>query len=154
MTEVRFYHLTRASLEPALPQMLEKTLARGERAVVMLGSADRVEALNSWLWTSNDRGFLPHGSAKDGFAERQPVWLTAEDEAPNGARYLFLCDGATTTHLENFTLCALLFDGGDEAAVTAARAKWRELKAAGHALTYWQQDEKGGWSKLSDAGVG
>ncbi len=40
MTEIRFYHLTRATLETALPQMLEKTLERGQRAVVRVGSQE------------------------------------------------------------------------------------------------------------------
>jgi DNA polymerase-3 subunit chi len=37
MTDIRFYHLTRKTLEQALPEMLEKTLARGLKAVVMAG---------------------------------------------------------------------------------------------------------------------
>ena len=40
-----------------------------------------------------------------------------------------------------------MFDGNDEAAVGAARARWRDYDAAGHALTYWQQTESGGWEK-------
>ena len=50
MTEVRFYHLQRSALEQALTKLLEKTLERGWRAVVMAGSEDRVEALNAVLW--------------------------------------------------------------------------------------------------------
>ena len=61
MTEVRFYHLTRTTLEAALPQMLEKTLERDQRAVVRAGSEERVEALTNWFWTYRDRSFLPHG---------------------------------------------------------------------------------------------
>ena len=34
MTEIRFYHLQRTALEAALPPMLEKTLERGQRAVI------------------------------------------------------------------------------------------------------------------------
>ena len=34
-TEVNFYHLTRSSLEDALPRLLQKTLQAGERAVVL-----------------------------------------------------------------------------------------------------------------------
>ena len=65
MTEVRFYHLQRSALEQALTKLLEKTLERGWRAVVMAGSEDRVEALNAVveLFTG---GFLPHGSRKTG----------------------------------------------------------------------------------------
>ncbi len=147
MTEVRFYHLTRTALDQALPQMLEKTLERGQRAVVRSGSEERVEALAARLWIYNDRSFLPHGSAKDGRAERQPVWLTTEEGAPNGAEVLFLTDGSGGEDLSAFQLCAVLFDGSDEAALAQARSQWTALKDAGHEVTYWQQDEAGRWSQ-------
>ncbi|TQV80669.1 DNA polymerase III subunit chi [Denitrobaculum tricleocarpae] len=147
MTEVRFYHMTRSTLEAALPQMLEKTLERGQKAVVMAGSDARVEALNGHLWSYHDRSFLPHGSKKDGYPERQPVWLTIEDERPNQAEVLFLTDGATSEQLEDFQLCAVLFDGKAQEAVQAARAQWTGYKDAGHNVTYWQQDEEGRWSQ-------
>jgi DNA polymerase-3 subunit chi len=106
MTEIRFYHLTRASLESALPVMLERTLARGQKAVVRTGSEARAEALCGHLWTYKEAGFLPHGTAKDGAGERQPVWLTAGEERPNGAEVLFLTDGAAPAGLEVYELCA------------------------------------------------
>jgi DNA polymerase-3 subunit chi len=145
VTEVRFYHLQRTSLEAALPQMLEKTLARGQRAVVMAGSPERAEALALALWTYGDGSFLPHGSGRDGRPERQPVWITAEDENPNGAQVLFLSDGAASERLAGYELCAELFDGGDEAAVAEARRRWGAYKAAGLPLVYYQQDERGRW---------
>jgi DNA polymerase-3 subunit chi len=127
--------------------MLEKTLERGQRAVVRAGSAERVEALNGWLWTYGDRKFLPHGSAKDGHAALQPVWLTEKEERPNDAQVLFLTDGAVSERPEDFERCAVLFDGNDEAAASAARNQWSNLKDAGHDLTYWQQTDEGRWQK-------
>ena len=121
-TEVNFYHLTRSSLEDALPRLLVKTLQAGERAVVMLGSAERVDSLNTHLWTYDPNGFLPHGSVRDGEADRQPVWLTHLDENPNGAAFLFVAD---------------------------ARERWKEYKSAGHAVVYWQQTPTGGWEKTA-----
>lgn len=147
MTDVRFYHLTRSRMEVVLPVMLEKTLGRDQRAVVMAGSDERVEAINGHLWTWNDRGFLPHGSEKDGFAEDQPVWLTARDENPNGAQVLFLTDGAAAQSLADYALCAMLFDGTNDTAVQLARDQWQGLKAAGHQVTYWKQDENGRWAQ-------
>src|SRR3546814_2043789 len=80
MTEVRFYHLQRIPLERALPQLLEKTLERGWRAVVMAGSGQSVAALDSHLLTYGKASFLPHGTAKDGPADHQPVWLPEAEE--------------------------------------------------------------------------
>lgn len=146
-TEVNFYHLTRSSLEDALPRLLQKTLQAGERAVVMLGSAERVDSLNTHLWTYDDRGFLPHGSVKDGEAGRQPIWLTHLDENPNGAAFLFVADRARSDKVGEYKRCFELFDGGDEAAVAESRERWKTYKAAGHTVVYWQQTTSGGWEK-------
>lgn len=147
MTDVRFYHLQRRSLEETLPQLLEKILERDSRAVVMAGSDERVEALATHLWTYDQRAFLPHGTARDGNAAEQPVWLTASDENPNGADVLVLTDGAAALDIGGFRICCELFDGNDADAVAAARARWKEYAAAGHTVTYWQQTDRGGWEK-------
>ncbi len=143
MTEIRFYHLTRKSLEDVLPEMLEKTLERGLRAVVMTGSNERAEALAQRLWTYNPNKFLPHGNEKDGQAEQQPIWLTAADERPNNADFLFLTDGAESSMVATYQRVCEVFDGNDDVVTAAARRKWASYKADGHVLSYWQQADKG-----------
>ena len=140
---VDFYHLLMSPLERALPQLLEKVLQAGQRAVVLAASEDRVEALADVLWTYNPNAWLPHGTRKDGAAEDQPVWLTDREENPNTAQVLVLTDGMNAAQLAAFDRCLDLFDGGDEAATAAARQRWAEAKAAGHELHYWQQTETG-----------
>ena len=54
MTDVLFYHLERTTLEKVLPGLLEKSLERGWRAVVQATTEERIEALDSLLWTFND----------------------------------------------------------------------------------------------------
>ena len=149
MTEVRFYHLQRRTLDQALPPLLEKVLERGLRAVVMAGSEERLEMFNQMLWTWDPASFLPHGGPRDGFAADQPVWLTTSAENPNGASVLVLTDGAGAgaTGLPGVTLVCDLFDGNDGEAVAAARERWRQGKAAGHDMTYWQQSPTGGWER-------
>ncbi len=146
MAAIGFYHLTRTGADEALPRLLGRTLQSGQRAVVLCGDGGRVATLDAALWASRDPDWLPHGTASDGDADLQPIWLTAEDEAPNEARFLFLVDGATSARLDAFDRVFDLFDGRDEAAVAAARARWSAARAAGHALTYWQQGAKG-WEK-------
>ncbi len=145
MSERGFYHLTRTSADQALPRLLGRTLAAGQRAVVLCGSEARVAALDDALWAAAEPDWLPHGSARTGEADLQPIWLTAVPEAPNGARYLFLID-STDTDAAPFERVFDLFDGTDEAAVQAARRLGTAAKAAGHQLTYWQQGERG-WEK-------
>jgi DNA polymerase-3 subunit chi len=150
--EIRFYHLTARTLEQALPLLLEKTVQRGWRAVVQLGSEERVEALAGHLWTYARDGFLPHGTARDGFAADQPIWITDRAENPNGATVLFVADGADYDGARPFDLVCDLFDGREEEAVTAARARWARWRTAGFSLVYYQQGTDGAWSEKQRSG--
>ena len=145
MSDVGFYHLTRTTAEQALPKLLGRTLAAGQRAVVVCGTEARLKALSDALWASIDPDWLPHGSARTGEAQWQPIWLALDAEAPNGARFLFRVDG-TAAAAAAFDRVFDLFDGRDEAGLAAARLRWSSEKTAGHNLTYWQQDEHG-WQK-------
>ncbi len=152
MAEVGFYHLTRTGPDVALPALLGRTLAAGQRALVLCGSAERVQALDRTLWEAARPDWLPHGSARTGHAALQPIWLApasdgpvAAGEAPNGARFLFLIDGVEAA-AEGWDRVFDLFDGGDEPALAAARRRWAAVRAAGHAATYWKQGESG-WVK-------
>jgi DNA polymerase III subunit chi len=146
LTEVGFYHLQTTPLERALPKLVERGLAGGFRVLVVAGSAERVAHLDAVLWTYDDASFLPHGSSRDGQAERQPVLLSESEENANAADMLVLTDGAASSRLADYRRCLDLFDGNDEAAVVAARERWQAAKAAGHTLTYWQQTVTG-WAK-------
>lgn len=146
MAEIGFYHLTRTGIDQALPQLLGRVLEQGGRAVVLCGSEERRDALDASLWLSERPDWLPHGTARMGHADLQPVWLTTADENPNGAGFLFLLDGLSSARLDGYARVFDLFDGHDEAAVAAARERWKAAKAAGHALAYWKQGARG-WEK-------
>ncbi len=145
--DVMFYHLERQPLEKVLPLLVAKTLERGWRAVIQAGSDERLEALDQALWTYSEDSFLPHGTAKTGFAADQPVYLTTGDDAPNGAGVRFLVDGARAASFTGLERLVYMFDGNESEAVETARAEWKAAKAAGCAVTYWQQTEAGTWQK-------
>ncbi len=146
MTEIGFYHLTRFGLEKALPQLLQKTVDAGKRGLVVLGSDDRVAAMDNYLWSFDNASWLPHASRTSGAPEEQPVWIDTDDRNPNGATFLFLADGGVSDNVADFERCFEIFDGNDDTAVAAARQRWTTYKDAGHDLTYWQQGESG-WEK-------
>jgi DNA polymerase-3 subunit chi len=148
MTEVWFYQLERRPLETALAELLEKTLARGWKAVVRCPDHARVETLDKALWTWRDDSFLPHGSGAED-AERQPIFLTDSREAPNEAQALFLIDGASAdpAALSRYSRCVALFDGVDESALAKARTFWGAAKEAGCDVSYWKESPSGKWEK-------
>lgn len=149
MTQVLFYHLTRSPLEVTARAVLGKAWAAGWR--VMLRGTDRatLAKLDAALWLGPEDGFLPHGldgGAQDG---DQPILLGC-GPIGNGAQTLMLVEGAVVDLAEARALerVWVLFDGGDEAAVSAARAQWKFLTGAGVAAQYWSEAD-GGWEKKS-----
>ena len=145
--EALFYHLERQPLDRVLPGLIERTVERGWRAVIQAGSAERVQALDGLLWTYRDDAFLPHGTAADGAADRQPVFLTVGDDNPNNAVVRFLVDGAIAADFKGYQRLVFLFDGRDAEALAGARTQWKAAKAAGCTATYWQQNAEGRWEK-------
>jgi DNA polymerase III subunit chi len=147
MTELLFYHLQNQPIERVLPNLLERSLERGWRVVVQCASEERVEALDAHLWVFRDDSFLPHGSHKDSPAD-QPILLTTKDDNPNRANVRFLLDSAPMPEdAAGYERIVVVFDGGDPDAVALARERWKAAKAAGFAVTYWQADEHGRWSR-------
>ncbi len=140
MTEIGFYHLTRSTLAQALPRLLARTLAAGQRALVLGPRTESLEALSTALWEQPD--WLPHGTQADGDPDLQPVWLTTEPIPANGARYLFMVEDVATDRLGDFDRVFDLFDGNSEVSVRAARLRWKTAKDAGHKVAYWQQTER------------
>jgi DNA polymerase-3 subunit chi len=145
--EVWFYHLEQTALDQALPDLLEKTLARGWRALVRSPSPTRLEHLDAWLWSYRDDAFLAHGMAEEEESQRQPILLTGSAENANAAQAVFLLDDAEPGALEAFERCIVMFDGRDDEAVAKARGRWKAIKAAGHPASYWRQSEAGRWEK-------
>lgn len=150
--EVWFYHLERSSVFSVLPELLERTLARGLRALVISGGDDCLEKLDEAMWGGPEDSFLAHGRWDAPHAARQPILLARSpftgETSPNGANLVFLIDQAVAPTLYAYDRLVLLFDGQDEAALARARADWKAFKAAGHPVSYWKQGAERGWQKM------
>lgn len=159
LAEVLFYHLEHKPLDEVLPSLVEKTLARGWRAVIQAVDLERVEAIDQLLWTFKDDSFIPHGSAKAGDIEHQPVFLTvgcdnptaAPNAAPETANVRFMIDGSVLepldAQLKTYARVVYIFDGRNQHELATARVAWKAVKATGAVATYWQQSDSGGWQK-------
>ncbi|WP_294537583.1 DNA polymerase III subunit chi [uncultured Rhodoblastus sp.] len=147
MPEIWFYQLQRRRLEQVLPNLIERTLQRGWRAVVQAKTPERLAAIDDLLWTYAEESFLPHGSAAEGDAPLQAVWLTLGADNPNGAQVRFLVEGVEAEPFAEagYERLILLFDGRDDEILEQARAQWKTLRARDVKLSYWAETEEGGW---------
>lgn len=152
MPEIAFYHHTRRGVDDTLPTLLEKSLARGWRVVVQATNEQRLQRLDAHLWSYRPESFLPHGTKADAASEKQPIYLTCDNDNPNGADIRFFVDGARIAPaLAGASAppqrAALLFDGANDEELANARAQWKELRELGYSLVYHQQRESGGWDE-------
>ena len=153
-SEVLFYHLTRSALEPVVVDLLTRSLARGWRVLVRVGTPARVGALSEHLWRHRDESFLPHGTPDDGFAARQPIYLTAGADAPNEPDVLMLVDRAAPRpeEMTAYRRLVVLFDDADAAAVAEARALWKTARTQDCRAVYWAQEADGRWVQRAESG--
>lgn len=147
--EIWFYHLERSTLDQVLPELLDRTLQRGWRALVRVADPDLMESLDERLWGWREDSFLAHGRADQPHAERQPILMTSAAANVNGAQALFIVDRSDMDASEPFERCFIIFDGRDEESLQHARERWKTLRAAGADLAYWKQTEQGRWEKAA-----
>lgn len=146
MVEINFYHLTSTPLEKALPRLLEKVIASGNKVCIKAQEA-KIENLDKVLWSYSSKTFLAHGTEKDGFHESQPIFITASNDNPNGAKILAIVGDSEVNDITNYDRCIDMFDGSDENELQKARNRYKKYKDIGFTLNYWQQDLKGNWEK-------
>lgn len=147
MTEILFYHLTESTLEEALPALLEKSVARGWKAVIQTGSEERRNALDMALWTFRDDSFLAHAVDGTEHASENPILITLTAENANGAQIRFMVDGAEAPDLTSYERAVFMFDGHDDDQLQRARASWKDLRQKSHTVTYWQQTPERRWER-------
>ena len=112
-------------------KLLEMQLLLKNSTLMRLENEEALEKFDNWLWTYNQDSFIAHGTAKDRFPERQPIYLTCNMEIPNQATTLILMN--RTEHpvadLKSFQEVRVIFDDNKK---QAAREFWAECVRAGY----------------------
>jgi DNA polymerase III subunit chi len=140
-----FYHLTRSTAEDTVTSLLGRAVGLGWRIMIRGRDSARLDRLDAHLWLHPENSFLPHARAGGADDANHPV-LLGDGPITNAATAMMLLDGAEVSLDEAQTLTRvwLIFDGEDQAALTAARAQWKTLTDAGIAAQYWSE-ETGKW---------
>ena len=150
MGTAMFYHLTRSTAEATVTSLLGRAVGMGWRVMIRGCDSARLDRLDAQLWLHPETGFLPHGRAGGANDAAHPV-LLGDGPITNEASAMMLLDGAEValTEAQSLTRVWLIFDGEDQAALTAARAQWKTLTDAGIAAQYWSE-ETGKWQMKAE----
>ncbi|AMO71304.1 DNA polymerase III subunit chi [Sphingorhabdus sp. M41] len=135
---VDFYHLTRDPAVKLVPMLASKSLDVGKRLLLLSQDEGRRSALSDALWSTDPASFLAHDLAGSEGQAEQPILISDQCEALNGAQYIILSDGSWREEALNFERAFFLFTADQ---IDHARTVWRDL-ANREAVTprYWKQD--------------
>lgn len=139
---VDFYLLSRDPVETALPQIARAVKVAGERLLVVSEAADQLAAIDQALWEQFPEAFLAHGRAGEAHAERQPLLLSADCDAANGARHIAFADGVWRDAAFGFERAFLFFD---QQTIGQARDCWRMLGDRPDVERHFWKQEGGRW---------
>jgi len=135
---VDFYQLSRDPAEAVLPLIARAVRAEGGRLLVVSADEGELGRIGEALWERFPEAFLANGRAGQAHAARQPLLLSGECVAENGARYIAFADGVWREEADGFDRAFLLF--GD-AGLDGARACWRQLGMREEVeRRFWKQD--------------
>ncbi len=148
MTDIRFYHATRQSLEQAVLSIVGKAYGQDKRILILCRDKKDMAMYDDLLWTAKPESFLPHGTQDDAYETRQPIYITTKAHNPANADTLALCDVETAPdNVGDFSIVCDFIDGTNDDSIAHGRVRWKTYKDAGHNVTYWQQSDDGAWAQ-------
>ena len=134
--QVDFYQLTRDPAEKVLPAIAQRILDNKGRLLIISDDAGQLDAISGALWTARTDSFLAHAKSGEGDDALQPILLSQDTDAPNGAKFVALADGNWRAVTEEFERVFYLFPPEQ---TDNARSAWRTL-GDGVERRYWKQD--------------
>jgi DNA polymerase-3 subunit chi len=134
--QVDFYQLTRDPAEKVLPAIAQRILDNKGRLLIISDDAGQLDAISGALWTARTDSFLAHAKSGEGDDALQPILLSQDTDAPNGAKFVALADGHWRAVSEDFERIFYLFPPEQ---TDNARSAWRTL-GDGVERRYWKQD--------------
>ncbi len=106
------------------------------RLLIISDDAGQLDAISGVLWTARPDSFLAHAKSGEGDDALQPILLSQDTDAPNGAKFVALADGNWRAVTEDFERIFYLFPPEQ---TDNARSAWRTL-GDGVERRYWKQD--------------
>jgi DNA polymerase III subunit chi len=142
--QVDFYQLTRDPAHVVLPAIASKVIDEGRRLLIVSGDMGQLKTISSSLWGWKAESFLAHDRAGQGDDAHQPILLSGDPVAANGARLVALADGEWRGDLLDMDVDRVFYLFPPQF-TDQARDAWRSLKDKdGVERRYWKQ-EGGKW---------
>ena len=142
-TKLDFWQVTDDPVEKVVALIAKRAVGEGERVLVVSADPEQRAAMSRALWQAGRESFLANGEADAPGAELQPILLSADIAATNGASHLIIADGSFREST-GFARVFLLFPPD---AAPAARIAWRAHDGREDVTRAYFAQEDGRWVK-------
>lgn len=147
MTQIIFYNTAPLQVEKTLFALLEKSLEKGNKSLLLFKEKEKCLSINEQLWTYKQNSFLPHISEDDQIYDNidVPVYLSTKNENPFKAELLFSIDGFLPDNIDHFERVIIIIDVNDELLNEKYKNYYLDIKQNFEDIVFYKSDDNGKW---------
>ena len=147
MTQIIFYSTAPLQVEKTLFALLEKSLEKGNKSLLLFKDKEKCLSINEQLWTYKQNSFLPHISEDDQIYDNidVPVYLSTKNENPFKAELLFSIDGFLPDNIEHFERVIIIIDVNDELLNEKYKNYYLDINKNFEDIVFYKSDDNGKW---------
>ena len=147
MTQIIFYSTAPLQVEKTLFALLEKSLEKGNKSLLLFKDKEKCLSINEQLWTYKQNSFLPHISEDDQIYDNidVPVYLSTKNENPFKAELLFSIDGFLPDNIDHFERVIIIIDVNDELLNEKYKNYYLDINKNFKDIVFYKSDDNGKW---------
>ena len=147
MTQIIFYSTAPLQVEKTLFTLLEKSLEKGNKSLLLFKDKEKCLSINEQLWTYKQNAFLPHISEDDQIYDNIdiPVYLSTKNENPFKAELLFSIDGFLPDNIDHFERVIIIIDVNDEILNEKYKNYYLDINKNFEDIVFYKSDDNGKW---------
>jgi DNA polymerase III, chi subunit len=147
VTQIIFYSTAPLQVEKTLFALLEKSLEKGNRSLLLFKDKEKCLSVNEQLWTYKQNSFLPHISEDDQIYDNidVPVYLSTKNENPFKAELLFSIDGFLPDNIDHFERVIIIIDVNDELLNEKYKNYYLDINKNFEDIVFYKSDDNGKW---------
>ena len=147
MTQIIFYSTAPLQVEKTLFTLLEKSLEKGNKSLLLFKDKEKCLSINEQLWTYKQNSFLPHISEDDQIYDNIdiPVYLSTKNENPFKAELLFSIDGFLPDNVDHFERVIIIIDVNDELLNEKYKNYYLDINKNFDDIVFYKSDDNGKW---------
>ena len=134
-------------MKKTLFALLEKSLEKGNKSLLLFKDKEKCLSINEQLWTYKQNSFLPHISEDDQIYDNidVPVYLSTKNENPFKAELLFSIDGFLPDNIDHFERVIIIIDVNDELLNEKYKNYYLDINKNFEDIVFYKSDDNGKW---------